>query len=301
MKPTLLILAAGMGSRYGGLKQVDPVGPHGEVIIEYSLYDAIAAGFGKVVFVIREQFKEAFDARFRDKFEDKIEIVYAFQEVNSPIEGINDPPPREKPWGTAHAVLVAEDVVNEPFAVINADDFYGPSSFKICADFLINTCAREKGAMVGYVLNNTLSDHGTVNRGVCQSDEDGNLSAVKECIKIEKHPDKVQYPGADGEMIALDPNSHVSMNFWAFHPAIFKTMKAHFIDFVDQNRDKPKAEFFIPLHVDHLIKSKKASFDILPCDEQWYGVTYQEDKPKVQAALKSMADANIYPAPLWKV
>lgn len=301
MKPTLLILAAGMGSRYGGLKQIDGVGPHGETIIEYSIYDAIRAGFGKVVFVIRPDIEEAFKEVISTKFADQIEIAYAFQEITTPIEGITEFPERQKPWGTAHAVLVAKDKIQEPFAVINADDYYGITGFKTMADFLTTACREDNFAMVAYMLQNTLSDHGTVSRGVCEMDAENNLTDVVERFKVHKEGAKIFCEDEEGTKIELpDPNTLVSMNFWGFHPAIFDVMREQFVEFVKENLDKPKAEFFIPLVVNRQIKSHTAKVAVLSNDEQWYGVTYKEDKAAVQEAFKKLTASGKYEAPLWK-
>lgn len=298
-KPTLLILAAGMGSRYGGLKQVDALGPNGEALIEYSIFDAIRAGFGKVVFVIRHGIEEAFNEKIGDKFSDKIEVKFAFQELDSPIEGISSFPEREKPWGTAHAMLVAQGVINEPFAVINADDYYGISSFKSMVDFLQNDCTPEDYSMVAYQLSNTLSAHGHVNRGVCGVDENGHLTDVVERLKIRRTEEGIFYE-EEGALFPLSEKDLVSMNFWGFHPNIFEITRKDFIDFVEANKDKPRAEFFIPLVVNKLIQENAVHLHVLPNDEQWYGVTYQEDKPKVLAAFKKLTEEGKYPEPLWK-
>lgn len=299
MKPTLLILAAGMGSRYGGLKQIDPLGPNGETIIEYSIYDAIQAGFGKVVFVIRESFADAFKAQFSGKFDGKIEVAYAYQDVNTPVEGIDNLPEREKPWGTMHAVLVAHNVINEPFAVINADDFYGADGFHQIADFLNNKCTPDTYTMVGYVLRNTLSPNGHVSRGVCVADGNNCLATVNERTKIHWEGDKVVYQEGDAKH-EVNPDSVVSMNFWGFHPNIFEQSRHMFIDFVKANRDNPKAEFFIPLVADNLIASGGARFHILTSNDLWYGVTYQEDRPGVVEAFQKLTAEGRYPSPLWK-
>ena len=299
MKPTLLILAAGMGSRYGGLKQVDGVGPSGEAIIEYSIYDAIRAGFGKVVFVIRESIEEAFKEKFANKFQDQIEVVYAFQEFETPIEGIDKFPPREKPWGTGHAVLVAQNVVNEPFVVINADDYYGEDAFKSIADFLTNEAAPDRNAMVGYVLKNTLSDNGTVSRGVCEMDAEGYLTDVVERMKVQRVAAGKVTCEVDGSPMDLDENSLVSMNLWGFHPSIFETIRTMFVDFVANNQENPRAEFYIPLVVNHLISTGAVKLKVLSSDEKWYGVTYQEDKETVQNAFHQFAAEGKYPSNLW--
>lgn len=300
MKPTLLVLAAGMGSRYGGLKQIDAIGPEGEAIIEYSIYDAIRAGFGKVVFVIRESIEEPFKEKFKDKFEDQIEVVYAFQEINSPIEGLDEIPAREKPWGTAHAVLVAEHLIQEPFAVVNADDYYGITAFQSLSDFLVNDCTPEHWSMIGYILKNTLSDHGTVNRGVAAMNEHNHLTEIVECKKIENTAEGIFYPAESGERKQLQPDDLVSMNMWGFHPSIFPTLREQFIQFVKDHGAEPKAEFFIPLVVDKEINAGNVKVSVISNGEQWYGVTYQDDKEAVQTAFAKLTEEGHYPAPLWK-
>lgn len=299
MKPTLLILAAGMGSRYGGLKQIDEIGPHGETLLEYSLYDAIQAGFGKVVFVIRKDIEAAFEEKIGGKFEGKIKVEYAFQETNTPVKGITSFPAREKPWGTAHAVLVAHDKIKEPFAVINSDDYYGSSAFHSIAEFLVKECSPTHYAMVGYVLENTLSDHGTVNRGICEMDEDNYLTDVVERLKIQRADGQVFYRDDNGNPQPLSEKSLVSMNYWGFHPNIFEIIRAQFVDFVAQNRDNPKAEFLIPSVVNDLIKEGRIRLTVLPNDEQWYGVTYREDRDIVRDAFKDLIENGKYPTPLW--
>jgi UTP-glucose-1-phosphate uridylyltransferase len=298
MKPTLMILAAGMGSRYGGLKQLDGVGPDNELIIEYSIFDAIRAGFGKVVFVIRKDIEDAFRATFENKFEGKIDIAYAFQATDSPVEGLVDIPAREKPWGTAHAMLVARDKIDTPFAVINADDYYGVSSFVDMAQFLTNLCTPEHYSMIGYELANTLSDAGHVNRGVCEMGADGFLKDVVERHKIRRQGDKVYYEEDDG-LQEVPIESLVSMNFFGFHPNIFEAIHTQFLDFVETTRDDPKAEFYIPLVVSRLIKANKMRMSVLPNKEKWYGVTYKEDKGMVMDAFKRLADEGTYPSPIW--
>lgn len=298
MKPTLLVLAAGMGSRYGGLKQVDGIGPNEEAIIEYSVFDAIRAGFGKVVFVIREDIEEAFKAKFGDKFDDKIEVAYAFQAVNTPIEGIDDLPERKKPWGTAHAVLVAEHVVNEPFAVINADDYYGVDAFYSMSKFLKKDCTPTHWSMIGYVLGKTLSDHGMVNRGVASMNGNQLLTSLNERLKIKKENGAISYL-ENGERFPLQAGDLVSMNYFGFHPAIFPHLRSQFKEFVENNRENPTAEFFIPLIVNRLVQSGEISMVVIPSDDQWYGVTYQEDKPIVKAAFADLTKQEVYPPALW--
>lgn len=300
-RPTLLILAAGMGSRYGGLKQVDAIGPNGEAIIEYSIYDAIRAGFGKVVFVIRESFEDAFKAKFANKFQDQIEVVYVYQEVNPTIEGVDNIPHREKPWGTGHAVLAAKDVINEPFAVINADDYYGVAAYRTAFDFFMSDVAENRYAMVGFVLDKTLSDNGTVNRGICQTDENGFLTDVVERLKIRRESDgQIYYTGEeDGKDYPLADKDVASMNFWAFHPNFMDEAYAMFVEFAKANKENTRSEFYIPLIVNNLIDSGKMNLQVLKSEDRWFGVTYQADKPMVVASLKNLADKNVYPSPLW--
>ena len=300
MKPTLLILAAGMGSRYGGLKQIDPVGTSGEAIIEYSIYDAIRAGFGKVVFVIRKSIEAPFKEKFAGKFQDKIQVEYVFQELDSPVAGITEFPPREKPWGTGHAVLVAKDVIQEPFAVINADDYYGTAAYQQMADFLTGPCAADHYSMVAYTLRNTLSDAGTVNRGICATDADGYLQDVVERTKIQREADgMVYFQDDDGSKQNVPDTALVSMNFWGFHPSYFDALEKEFRKFVQENQDKPRAELYIPTVVNAQLKAAEIKLSVLPNDEQWYGVTYQEDKPIVVEAFKELHAKEVYPAPLW--
>jgi dTDP-glucose pyrophosphorylase len=298
MKPTLLILAAGMGSRYGGLKQIDGIGPNEEPIIEYSIYDAINSGFGKIVFVIRREFDEAFRFRF-DKFDDKIAIEYVYQEVNIKVDGINTIE-RTKPWGTSHAVLVAKDVINEPFAVINADDYYGAGSFQLIADFLTQDCSPSLMAMVGYTLHNTLSEHGTVNRGVCEVDADNNLVEVIERTKIAAQNGVVNYNvGDDLPLGTVDRNASVSMNYWGFHPSIFTEIEKGLHDFMRENSDSPTAEYYIPNIVTDMIVSGQMAVRVIPTDDNWFGVTYKEDKPMAVAAITKCIADDVYPTNLW--
>lgn len=297
-RPTLVILAAGMGSRYGGLKQIDGVGPNEEPIIEYSIYDAIRAGFGKVVFIIRRDIEAAFKEKFAGKFEDKITVDYVFQEKDSFLPAGTDASYREKPWGTAHAMLVAAPAVNEPFAVINADDYYGVAAFRTIARFLTEDCTPERHAMVGYVLENTLSEHGTVNRGVATTTDDGLLSTVVERLKIGFRDGGVSYLAAD-EAHELDIKSVVSMNFWGFHPTIFRQAEQMFHEFVAQTAGQARAEFLIPEVVDTLIKSGQAKVDVLTSQDRWHGVTYKEDKPRVVTAFEKLLAENTYPHQLW--
>ncbi len=300
MKPTLLILAAGMGSRYGGLKQLDEVGKAGETIMDYSIYDALKAGFGKVVFVIRRDFEAEFKEKIASRWEGKAEIGFAFQGADTFVPKVAGQVERAKPWGTGHAVLVAKNVVNEPFVAINADDFYGYSGFKKMADFLTNDCKPTHYGMVGYVLKNTLSENGAVSRGVCSMDENYQLQTVTECTGIEETADGVFYNAENGEKAPLDAQSLVSMNLWGFHPHIFELLQEGFDAFVAENASSPKAEFYISSFANHLINSGTATFSVLPNDEKWYGVTYREDKETVEQAFSEMTSAGKYPSPLWK-
>ncbi|MAW20908.1 MAG: nucleotidyltransferase [Flavobacteriales bacterium] len=299
MKPTLLILAAGMGSRYGGLKQIDGIGPNEEPIIEYSIYDAIKSGFGKIVFVIRREFDEAFRSRF-DKFSERIAIEYVYQAVNLNIPGITTVE-RIKPWGTSHAVLVAKDVIKEPFAVINADDYYGASSFKLIADFLINECSSSLMSMVGYTLHNTLSEHGTVNRGVCQVDAKNNLVEVIERTKIAEKDGVVNYNiGANEPLGTVDRNASVSMNYWGFHPSIFDKLEKGLHNFIRANTNNPTAEYYIPNIVTDMIVSGQMAVRVIPTNDNWFGVTYKEDKPMAVAAINKCIADGVYPKNLWR-
>jgi len=298
MKPTLLILAAGMGSRYGGLKQIDGIGPNQEPIIEYSIYDAIKAGFGKIVFVIREEFDAAFREIF-DAFNDRISIQYVYQPVNVKVDGLNLVE-RTKPWGTSHAVLVAKDVINEPFAVINADDYYGANSFKKMVEFLLNDCSETKMSMIGYILENTLSENGTVNRGVCIVDQNQNLIEVNERIKLGRQNGKVAYNiGSDDPIGEVDPKSFVSMNYWGFHPSIFKEIEKGLYKFMKENADHPTAEYYIPDIVTTKIQSKEIAFSVIPTNDNWFGVTYKEDKQMAIDTLNKHIENGVYPMKLW--
>jgi NDP-sugar pyrophosphorylase family protein len=298
MKPTLLILAAGMASRYGSMKQIDGFGPNGETIIDYSIYDAMKAGFGKVVFIIKEEFAPNFKAIFNEKLAGKIEVDYVYQNFDLKQFGIAEEIYREKPWGTAHAILSGRNIVKEPFCVINADDFYGFDAFKKMVDFLTTDVADDNYCIVGYKIGRTLSEHGAVSRGVCKADEDGNLTEIVERTKVYKKGDGIVFE-EEGDEHPLDFNTPVSMNFWGFTPSVFKITEDLFKTFAIENKDKPKAEFFIPLIGEHLVNTKVASFKVLPTDNQWFGVTYKEDKPLVQASIDELIKEGIYPKKLW--
>jgi UTP-glucose-1-phosphate uridylyltransferase len=295
---TLLVLAAGMGSRYGGLKQLDELGPAGETIIDYSIYDALKAGFNKLVFIIRDEFRTEFQEKITNKFKHQAEIVFVNQAINTPIEGIDVSVERTKPWGTGHAVLVAAPAIQEPFAVINADDFYGRDAFRQAALFMDEEVTATRHGIIGYILKNTLSDNGHVSRGVCQANDRNMLTAINERTKIQRIGQTVQYEEA-GIMHEVDENSIVSMNFWVFHHSIFDHLYAGFRDFVASNKDNPKAEYFIPLVADALIRENKGEFAIKTCNAQWFGVTYREDKPDVMSELAKMTAEGVYPSPLF--
>ncbi len=299
MKPTLLILAAGMASRYGSMKQVDGFGPHGETIIDYSIYDAIKAGFGKVSFIIREEFAEPFKAIFEPKLKGRIETDYVYQSYDLKPFGIDKTIERAKPWGTAHAVLAARNQIHEPFCVINADDFYGYDAFKKMADFLNTEVADDKFSIIGYQVDKTLSDYGTVSRGVCQVNAEGNMVAINERLKVYFAKDGSVVYEENGEEVPLPSNTPVSMNFWGFTPAVFDKTVPLFKAFVEAHENDPKAEFFIPLIGDELIKSGEAAFKVIPTDAKWFGVTYKEDKPIVQKCISTLVDNGTYPENLW--
>ncbi len=298
MKPTLLILAAGMASRYGSMKQIDGFGPNGETIIDYSIYDAIKAGFGKVVFIIKEEFVENFRSIFDAKLQGKIETDYVFQNFDLKQFGIEEEIYREKPWGTAHAILSGRKVIKEPFCVINADDFYGFDAYEKMVKFLNDEATDSNYSIIGYQIGKTLSDFGAVSRGVCKVDASGNLEEIIERTKIYKEDEAIVYEEAD-KKYPLDFETPVSMNFWGFTPAVFKVTEDLFRTFALENKDKPKAEFFIPLIGENLVKSNTATFKVVPTSNQWFGVTYKEDKPFVQACIDQLIKDGVYPEKLW--
>lgn len=299
-KPTLFALAAGMGSRYGSLKQMDGVGPNGEAIIDYSVYDAIRAGFGKVVFVIRHSFEKDFREVFSaERFGGAVEVEYVFQELDYLPEGFTVPEGREKPWGTNHAVMMGASAINEPFAVINADDFYGRDSYVALGDYLSKVEGAGRYCMVGYQLSNTLSDHGTVSRGVCEVDAAGNLASMTERTAIERVDGQIQYVDG-GVAYPLADDTPVSMNMFGFTPDYFEYSEDGFRRFLENNKGNLKAEFYIPLMVNELVSAGKASMKVLPTSSEWFGVTYKEDKPTVQQKILSLIEAGEYPHKLWK-
>ena len=299
MKPTLLILAAGMASRYGSMKQTDGFGPNGETIIDYSIYDAIQAGFGKVVFIIREEFAENFKAIFEPKLKGKIETDYVFQSYDLTPFGIKETIERAKPWGTAHAVLAAADAVKEPFCVINADDFYGRDSYEKMAKFLTTDVKDDQYALMGFEIKKTLSDYGSVSRGVCEVDENGQLKEIHERTQVY-FKDGIAVYEENGIETPLSESSKASMNFWGFTPRVFADSQAMFVEFALANRENPKAEFFIPLVAEKLIESGKASFKVIPTESKWFGVTYKEDRPIVQNSIDELVNSGVYPKQLWK-
>lgn len=300
MKPTLFVLAAGMGSRYGGLKQLDGLGPNGETIMDYSIYDAIQSGFGKLVFVIRKSFEKEFVDKIASKYIKHIPVEIIFQELDDLPKGFTLHPERVKPWGTNHAVLMGKDVIKEPFAVINADDFYGRDAFEKLAGFLSNLNGSENHyCMVGYRLQNTLSESGAVARGVCEKNANDFLVSVVERTHIERKDGIVKYKDAENYWYELPENAPVSMNMWGFTPDYFRYSDEYFVKFLESNQQNPKAEYFIPLMVDHLITNKIADVKVLDTSSKWFGVTYAEDRDSVVAKLQDLADKKTYPSPLW--
>ena len=299
MKPTLFILAAGMGSRYGGLKQMDGLGPNGEAILDYSVFDALRAGFGKIVFVIRKDFEDDFRRVVLSKYEGKVQCELCFQSVDKVPAGCTYNPERTKPWGTNHAVLMGRELIREPFAVINADDFYGRESFEVLAKFLMSVDGKKgQYCMVGYRVCNTLSENGSVSRGVCATDADGCLTDVVERTKIEKKGDTIVFT-EDGVDTPLEPNTPVSMNMWGFTPEYFQYSEDAFRKFLQEKGQELKSEFYIPTLVNDLILAGKASCRVLDTPSKWFGVTYSEDRPAVVAKIQQLIDAGEYPAKLF--
>ena len=294
---TLVILAAGMASRYGSVKQIQGFGPGGETLMDYSIYDAIRSGFNKIVFIIRREFENDFKQIFEPKLKDSVTIEYVYQEMNSFTEGVHVPADRKKPWGTAHAVLCALEKVNEPFAVINADDFYGYDAFKKASNFLESECAADRYAILGYDLLKTLSDNGTVNRGVCEVDKEGNLTSIVERINVSmKHGKVICDDNKQPKELPLDTS--VSMNFWCFHPSIFEYTRKLFREFLQDHIHDPKSEFFIPIVADQFIKDGGV-IRVVTTHVPWFGVTYKEDAPEVEKNLKELVHKGEYPKRLW--
>lgn len=300
-KQTLLVLAAGMGSRYGGLKQVDPMGPSGETLLDYSVFDAVQAGFDRVVFIIRRDIEEEFREKVGARYKGNVPVDYAFQQLDFLPNGFSVPADRKKPWGTAHAVWCAREAVAEPFAAINADDFYGRETYEVIGRFL--KTAQPEGAnfaMAGYRLDHTLSEHGSVARGVCQVDSNGRLMTISECTGIERADSEIVQKEADGSVRKFRGDEPVSMNFWGLTPAIFPLVEEQLVAFLSTSSSDPKAESYIPEAIGALIARDQATLDVLPTDADWFGVTYREDKPQVMQALKKLHSEGAYPTPLWK-
>lgn len=305
-KTTLVVMAAGIGSRFGGgIKQLEPVGPSGEIIMDYSIHDALEAGFNKVVFIIRKDLEKDFREIIGNRMEKLVETAYAFQEIDDLPAGFTKPADRTKPWGTGQAILSCKDLVNEPFAVINADDYYGQEAFRLIHDFLVNTEDGDKYqyAMVGYLLKNTLTENGHVARGVCETDAHHKLTAITERTRIERHAEGPAYTEDDGvTWHSLPEDAPVSMNLWGFSASILKELKERFPVFLDENlKENPlKCEYFLPFVVDELIREGKAEVTVLKSHDRWHGVTYKEDKPVVMKAMQDLKDAGKYPQNLWE-
>jgi len=300
MQPTLLILAAGMASRYGSMKQIQAFGPSGETIMDYSIYDAIRAGFKKVVFIIRRDFAEDFKNIFEPKLKGKIQIDFVYQEMSSYTNGFQIPAGRTKPWGTAHAVLCAKQAVHEPFAVINADDFYGRDAFEKAYQFLVSKCDDHTYSIIGYELAKTLSENGSVSRGVCKVDAQGNLVSIAERTKIYRDPNNnITYEEGD-KKFEVASDSKVSMNFWCFAPSVFTFTEKIFSEFLSRQASDPKAEFFIPIIGDRFIHEGNGKIAVIPTGSQWFGVTYKEDAPGVLDSLNALIRSGEYPTNLWK-
>ena len=300
MAPSLVILAAGMGSRYGGVKQIDQFGPNGETILDYSIYDALKAGFEKIVFVIRQELEQDFKNVFGPKLENRADVRFVFQELENLPDGFYVPEGRKKPWGTAHAVLVAQKAVQEPFGVINADDFYGQTSYQILADFLNKqTIGSKEYAIVGYRLDKTLSKHGSVSRGVCQVDADGYLQKIIERTKIYRKGEQIVFLDESGNEQAIEGSVHVSMNMMGYAPGFFNYLEHYFKAFLQDSVNDVKAEFFLTWVLDQLINTKKAKVKILSTNEEWFGVTYKEDKPVVKEKIRRLIAEGKYPEKLW--
>lgn len=300
MKPTLVVMAAGVGSRYGGLKQIDPVGPAGEIMLDYSVYDARRAGFGRVVFIIRRDIEQAFREAVGSHFEGRIPVEYVFQELTDLPPGFSAPPDRVKPWGTAHALFACRRLVREPFAVINADDFYGARSYERLARYLESLApADTRYAMVGFKLVNTLSEHGSVTRGMCEMSPDGILRRIVERFTVEKTGAGARYQDEQDRWVPLRGDEIASMNMFGFTPTLFEFLAAKFPAFLKGSAGQPKAEFLIPAVADELIREGAASLRVIETPESWFGVTYKEDKPRVMAGIRRQIEAGVYPPRLW--
>jgi len=300
-KLSLLVLAAGMGSRYGGLKQIDPMGPDGESLLDYSVFDALRAGFDRVVFIIRKDIEAEFRAKVGVRYEGRIAVDYVYQQLDALPAGFTVPAERTKPWGTAHAIWCAREALAEPFAAINADDFYGANSYATMAKFLsAGDAVAPRFAMAGYRLSSTLSEHGSVARGVCEVDAGGKLITIRECTAIETSGGKIFQKEADGSVKEFRGDESVSMNFWGLTPAVFPLLEEQLIEFLGKHSGEAKAECYIPTALGGMVARGQAALEVLPTDAKWFGVTYREDKPVVMEALQSLHAANTYPTPLWK-
>ncbi len=300
MKPTLFVLAAGMGSRYGGLKQLDSLGPSGETIMDYSVYDALRAGFGKIVFVIRHDFEQEFRDKIISRYEGHVPVEVVFQDLNKLPEGFKPNPERTKPWGTGHAVLMGKDVIREPFGVINADDYYGADGFKVLADFLRSVEGQKnRYCMVGFNIGNTLSENGGVSRGLCFVNDEGYLTGVKECHGIERKDGHIVQVNTYGETAPFPEDAHVSMNMWGFTPDYFDYSERDFIKFLYDHGDEVKSEFYIPTVVNNLIESGTVTLKVEPTTSRWFGVTYAADRETTVAEFKKLVDEGVYPTPLF--
>lgn len=300
MKPTLFILAAGMGSRYGGLKQLDGVGPAGETIMDYSVYDALRAGFGKIVFVIRKDFEEDFREKVLKKYEGHVPVEVVYQSIDKIPSGFTINPERQKPWGTNHAVLMGKDVIREPFGVINADDFYGADSFKVLADFL-RSVEGEKGkyGLIGFIIDNTLSENGGVSRGLCHVSKDGYLTDVRECHGIERKNGRLIQINENGEEVDFPEGAAVSMNMWGFTPDYFEFSEKAFEEFLKEHGNELKSEFYIPSVVNEMIEKNVATLKVETTSSKWFGVTYAADRPATVAQFQKLTDEGIYPEKLF--
>ncbi|MEN6576774.1 MAG: sugar phosphate nucleotidyltransferase [Phycisphaerales bacterium] len=300
MKPTLLVLAAGLGTRYGGLKQIDPVGPHGQTLIDYSIYDAIEAGFGRVVFVIRHCFEQAFKDVVSSKFDRFVQTDYVYQELETGLGDFATPADREKPWGTGHAVLISQDVIREPFAVVNADDYYGAGSLKTIAAFLSTDATPDRYAMIGYILSNTLSEYGAVARGITECDEHMFLRRVTERKGIQRTAAGIRYLDVDGTAHTLIGDEIVSMNLWGFHPSIFTHLAVEFRRFLQERGREKSSELYIPFVVDTLVTSGEARVSVHRTQDRWFGVTYRADAPAATRRIHELIAEGVYPERLWE-
>ena len=301
MKPTLVIMAAGIGSRYGGCKQIDPIGPAGEIIIDYSIYDTLRAGFGKLVMIVNSTIEADFRTHIGQRFESQIDTHYVVQDINALPEPFVAPADRIKPWGTGHAVLACRDHVNEPFAVINADDFYGRTTYAVLAEHLatLQDLNAPTYALVAFRLGNTLSDHGTVARGICKVGEDGYLQTVRECLNIERCESGARMQEENHTTTEFTGDEPAWMNFWGFMPHVFEQLQERFLPFIEKHGKDLKSEFLLPVIIDELIGESRAQLTVLHSQERWHGITYQPDKPLVIAAVQSLINEGIYPANLW--